>query len=121
MFPTDYEIKYEKQTFASLLGIAQQHKARINVLHVHQGYDLSIVQEKNKAQLEKLLGSRALFNEVPDNGIIAAVNDFQVKTPINLLVMVRNKHTFMERLFIEPVIKKIGFHVTIPFMVIPQL
>ncbi len=121
LFPADYEIKYEKQTFASLLGIAQQHKARINVLHVHQGYDLSIAQEKHKAQLEKLLGSRALFHEVPDNGIIAAVNDFQVKTPISLLVMVRNKHTFMERLFIEPVIKKIGFHVTIPFMVIPQL
>ena len=90
-------------------------------MHVRTGYDLNVVQEKHKAQLEKLLGNSALFHEVSDNGIIAAVNEFQVKTRINLLVMVQNKHAFMERLFIEPVIKKMGFHVTVPFMVLPQL
>lgn len=121
LFPTDYEIAYEKERFAPLLSIADEQKARINVMHVRAGYDLNEVQEKNKAQLGKLLGNRAIFHEVPDNGIIAAVNEFQLKTKVNLLVMVQNKHTFLERLFIEPVIKKIGFHVTVPFMVIPQL
>ena len=58
---------------------------------------------------------------MPENEIINAINTFQIKTRINLLVMVQNKHTFFERLFIEPVIKKIGFHITTPFMVIPQL
>ena len=67
-----------------------------------------------------ILGNKALFHDVPNNEIIDAINAFQAKEKINLLVMVQNKHTFMERLFIEPVIKKIGFHVTIPFMVIPQ-
>ena len=121
LFPTDYEIEYQKEKMEPLLAIAEEHKSRINVMHVRAGYDLNAVQEKHKAQLEKLLGSTAIFHEVPDNGIIAAVNEFQLKTEINLLVMVQNKHTFLERLFIEPVIKKIGFHVTIPFMVIPQL
>jgi nucleotide-binding universal stress UspA family protein len=121
LFPTDFEIEYEKEMLSSILEVAKQHKAKINVLHVHQGYDLSIAQEIHKTQLKNILGSKVLFHEVPDNGIIAAVNDFQVKTTIDLLVMVQNKHTFIERLFIEPVIKKIGFHVTVPFMVIPQL
>lgn len=121
LFPTDYEIEYKKEKFEALLAITQEHKSRINVMHVRTGYDLNDEQEKHKAQLEKLLGNNALFHEVPDNGIIAAVNQFQVKTTINLLVMVQNKHAFMERLFIEPVIKKIGFHVTVPFMVLPQL
>ncbi len=121
LFPTDYEIEYKKDTLAQLLTIARQHKSRINVMHVHAGYDLNIVQEKHKAQLENLLGATDLFHEVPDNGIIAAVNEFQLKTAVNLLVMVQNKHTFLERLFIEPVIKKIGFHITVPFMLLPHI
>lgn len=121
LFPTDYEIEYKKENFKPLLSIAQQHKSRINVMHVRAGYDLNSVQEKHKSQLEKLLDHKALFHEIPDNGIIEAINAFQLKERINLLVMVQNKHTFMERLFIEPVIKKIGFHITVPFMVLPQL
>ncbi len=121
LFPTDYEIDYRKDNITHLLTIARQHKSRINVMHVRTGYDLNVVQEKHKGQLEKLLGSSVLFHDMPDNGIIEAVNAFQVKEKINLLVMVQNKHTFMERLFIEPVIKKIGFHISIPFMVLPQI
>ncbi len=121
LFPTDYEIAYENSMLETLLSISKQHKSRINVLHVRSGYDLNSAQLSRKNQLEKLLGNDALFHEVPDNGIIAAVNDFQVKQKINLLAMVQNKHTFMERLFIEPIIKKIGFHVTIPFLVLQPI
>ena len=120
LFPTDYEIEVKNKMLAPLLAIGQQHKSRINVLHIRKGYDLNEAEEAHKGQLEKLLGNTALFHEVPDNGIIEAINSFQVKQKINLLVMVQNKHTFMERLFIEPIIKKIGFHVTVPFMVLPQ-
>ena len=49
------------------------------------------------------------------------INQFQKTAEVQMLAMIQNKHTFLERLFIEPVIKKIGFHVTIPFMVIPDL
>ena len=121
LFPTDYEVTYENENIDTLLTISKEHKSRINVMHVRTGYDLTDEQEKHKQQLNDLLGDTCIFHEVPDNGIIAAVNEFQAKTKINLLVMVQNKHTFLERLFIEPVIKKIGFHITVPFMVIPQL
>ncbi len=121
LFPTDYEITYEKEKFYQLLDIAKWYASSINVMHVSTGYDLSQKQENNKRELKKLLGSSSIFHDVPDNSVITAVNKFQVKTPVNLIVMVQNKHTFMERLFREPVIKKIGFHVTVPFMVIPQL
>tara|TARA_R110002050_G_scaffold286468_3_gene437018 strand:+ start:98964 stop:99800 length:837 start_codon:yes stop_codon:yes gene_type:complete len=121
LFPTDYEIEYQKDKIEALLTIANQHKSRINVMHVRIGLDLNAEQNKNKEQLENLLGNMSLFHEMPDNEIINAINEFQLKTRINLLVMIQNKHTFLERLFIEPVIKKIGFHITVPFMVLPQL
>lgn len=121
LFPTDYEIEYTEEKFKELLSLAKAHKSRINVMHVRVGYDLKPEQLKNKKQLDELVGNMGLFHEMPDNGIIAAVNEFQLKTKINLLAMVQNKHSFLESLFIEPVIKKIGFHLTVPFMVIPQL
>ncbi|MGB5379321.1 hypothetical protein [Muriicola sp.] len=60
------------------------------------------------------------FHDLPSQEIIEGINSFKAKSTVNLLVMIQNKHTFIERLFIEPVIKKIGFHVTIPFMVLPH-
>lgn len=121
LFPTDFEIEYKKEIMAPLLDIAYEHGSEINVLHVSTGYELSEDQEKQKKGLEKMLEKKGIFHDVPSNDIINAINAFQAKEKINLLVMVKNKHTFLERLFIEPIIKKISFHVTVPFMVIPQL
>jgi len=121
LFPTDYEITYQKNQFDPLLALLKLHKSRINVLHVRTGYDLNKDQTNHKKQLENLLGNSCLFHEMKEDEIINAINTFQLKTRINLLVMVQNKHTFFERLFIAPVIKKIGLHITVPFMVIPQL
>lgn len=118
LFPTDYEIEYNKEMMQPLLALVTQHKSRINVMHVRTGYDLTISQQRHKGQLEKLLGDNALFHEEPDNILIDAINAFQGKQRINLLVMIQNKHTFLERLFIEPVIKKIGLNLTVPFMVL---
>jgi len=121
LFPTDYEVELDKDILSELLKIVHKHGSLINIMHVFTGFDLNPIQQKNKETLEKVLTKNALFHEVSSNEIITAINAFQLKQKINLLVMVQNKHTFFERLFIEPVIKKIGFHVTVPFMVIPQL
>ena len=122
LFPTDYEIDYQKEHLQQLLDIAKNHNGSIEVIHVSSGYDLTENQLKNKQKLKDVLSGIAhLFHDLPSQEIITAINGFQVKKRMNLLVMVQNKHTFLERLFIEPTIKKIGFHVTIPFMVVPHL
>ncbi|TLP81808.1 universal stress protein [Maribacter sp. ACAM166] len=121
LFPTDFEIEYEEEKFKQLLDITKVQGSRVHIMHVSTGFDLTEEQEKNKKQVKKIFGKNCLLHDVPDNAIIAAVNNCQTKEKIHLLVMVQNKHTFFERLFIEPVIKKIGFHIQIPFMVLPQL
>ena len=120
LFPTDYEVAYERLPLQVLLDIAILHQASLEIAHISTGYELTKTQEKNKKKLGKLLGKTAhLFHDLPSQEIITAINTFQEQTRVNFLVMIRNKHTFLERLFIEPVVKKIAFHVTIPFMVIP--
>ena len=121
LFPTDYEVDFKKEALDILLKIARQHISSIEVLHVSYGYELSEKQQKNKEKLDTVLkGIAHLFHNQRNQEVIQAINNFQLKHKMNLLVMVQNKHTFVERLFIEPVIKKIGFHITIPFMVIPH-
>lgn len=121
LFPTDYEVEFNSKPLDILLKIANQHISSIEVLHVSYGYDLSEKQQRNKEKLDGILqGVAHLFHNQPNQEVIQAINNFQLKHKMNLLVMVQNKHTFVERLFIEPVIKKIGFHITIPFMVIPH-
>ncbi|WP_411030510.1 universal stress protein [Spongiimicrobium sp. 3-5] len=120
LFPTDYEIDYKEEQLKELLSIALNHISSIEVMHVSTGYELTKQQRKNKVTLDKLLSKVAhLFHDMPNQEVIDGINNFQLRTKVNFLAMIKNKHTFLERLFVEPVIKKIGFHVTIPFMVIP--
>lgn len=120
LFPTDYEVDYNQEQLRQLLDIAAEHISSIEVMHVSTGYELTKVQEKNKEKLDVLLSNTAhLFHDLPNQTVIDGINNFQIRKRMNLLVMIQNKHTFLERLFIEPVIKKIGFHINIPFMVIP--
>ena len=120
LFPTDFEVEYSEEQLTALLDLAELHKSRIQVIHISSGYDLTEFQNQNKAKLEQILEKTPnLFHDLPSQEIITGINNFQLKNKMNMLAMIQNKHTFLESLFIEPVIKKIGFHVSIPFMVIP--
>jgi len=120
LFPTDYEIDYKTLLIRELLSIAEIHKSTIDIMHVRSNYELDKERKKNKIKLEELLqGTDHHFHELPDQGIIEAINTFRPKQNSNLLVMVKNKHSFLENLFLKPVINQIGFHTTIPFLVLP--
>ncbi|HLT51738.1 MAG TPA: universal stress protein [Arenibacter sp.] len=120
LFPTDYEIDYHPGLLKELFLIAALHGATIDVMHIRNNYEPDAQQETNRTKLSHLLSDKKhYFHEVPDQGIIEAINDLRAKYHINFLVMVRNKHTFLENLFSKPVINQIGFHTDIPFLVLP--
>ncbi|MFX0556594.1 universal stress protein [Maribacter sp. CXY002] len=122
LFPTDYEVAYEKSSMQVLLDIANDHGSSIDVLHVSYGYDLSEKQQKNKRLLDNVMVDIPhLFHMYPNQEVIQAITNFQEKNDTQLLVMIQNKHTFIERIFIEPIIKKIGYHITTPFLVMPDI
>ncbi|WNH10651.1 universal stress protein [Thalassobellus suaedae] len=121
LFPTDYQIDYKDYHIKPILDIISPHSTRVNVLHATYGYDLSEEQEKNKKTLEKYFEKSAhLFQSVSNQTVEQGISSFQLKTPINLLVMINNKHSFFQNLFFKDTIKHIGFHLNIPFLVIPS-
>lgn len=121
LFPTDFEINYKHAKLSALLELVKRYDSKVDIIHISSGHELTEKQLKNKDTLQDLMGERKhRFHDLPSQEIIEGINSFKSKSKVNILVMIQNKHTFMERLFIEPVIKKIGFHVTIPFMVLPH-
>lgn len=121
LFPTDYEVAYTPEHFKGLFNIAELYDSCLEILHISTGYELTPQQKENQESLRTLIGERKnRFHDLPSQEIITGINEFQKSQEVQMLAMIQNKHTFLERLFIEPVIKKIGFHVNIPFMVIPD-
>ena len=120
LFPTDYKVDYSTKQLESLITIATLFDIRVHVLHVSHDVDLSKIETKNKEKLENLLlDVKHASYRVEDQDIPQAINEFQKSTYVQLLVMVNNKHSFFENLFFKPVINQIGFHLNIPFLVIP--
>ena len=120
LFPTDYKVDYSNKQLESFKTIASLFDSRMHVLNVSHGVDLKEKEIKNKEKLENiLLDVKHAFYRVEDQAISQAINEFQKSTYVQLLMMVNNKHSFFENLFFKPVINQIGFHLNIPFLVIP--
>ena len=120
LFPSDYNIKFSETKIKPILDITSQYLSRVNILHVSYGETLTGTQQENKKQLEAFFKNSAyLFHEVKNKNISHAIADFQLKARINLLVMVNNKHSFFENVFFKNKINQIGFHLNIPFLLIP--
>lgn len=121
LFPTDYEIDYSNKQVKPLVELSKKHQAKINILNVSYGRDLTSDQETNKATLSTFLKDlKHEFFSVKNQEITKAISDFQSKTPADLLIMINNKHSFFENLFFKSTINQIGFHLNIPFLVVPS-
>ena len=78
LFPTDYEVDYSKTQLKQLIDIARANSAKIEVLYVSSGNELTIDQLENKSKLGELLGDLPhRFHDVTDQEIITAINTFQ--------------------------------------------
>lgn len=121
LFPSDYGVDFQEEHLKPILDIAMSYHSRINIINVTDGYDLTEGQKQNKKKLDTYFKSVAhLFHSAFSHDVAEAIDQFQLKTRINLLVMINNKHSFFEKLFFKSTINQIGFHLNVPFLVIPS-
>ncbi|MBT8310503.1 MAG: universal stress protein, partial [Flavobacteriaceae bacterium] len=100
LFPSDYEVDFEDKHVALIKEIGSAYHARVNIMNVSYGYDLSENQEKNRKKLEGYFkGIAHLFHNVSNQTVAGAITEFQLKARVNLLTMINNKHSFFENLF----------------------
>jgi len=119
LFPTDLEIDYNNFQLDILKEIALSNHSEIDVLHVHTR-EISNRRNDTKEELKKKLeGIPFSFHLHIGENVLAAIDEFQIKTKVNLLAMVRNKHTFLEKIFFKSNIDQIGYHLNSPFLILP--
>ncbi len=121
LFPTDYNLSTNNPFLPFVKEICDKHVCRLNILNAYYGVPLNDKQEKVKNFLDEYFkGNAHVFHMAEGVDVLEAVEDFQKKYKINLLIMIHNKHSFFENLLFKPVINQIAYHTNIPFLVIPS-
>ncbi|WP_405575721.1 universal stress protein [Winogradskyella sp. Asnod2-B02-A] len=120
-FPTDFNRLYGAE-LQPLLDLADLYNSKIRILHINKEDSISEAQDYNLDLLKVALENYDYsFHWMPDySKKDEAIKDFIDELNINILVMINYKHSLIENLIKEPVIKKLGFQPTIPFLVIPD-
>ncbi|MCP4978568.1 MAG: universal stress protein [Maribacter sp.] len=123
VFPTDFTHPYNKRELKPLLDLVSIWNAEISVLQVAQEYELHDEQKKNLKQLSsRLQDVKHSFHKVEMwNNVAEATNKFADENDMDLIALIHYRHTFMEKLTREPVIRKIGFHAKVPLLVLPDI
>ncbi|MFH4967172.1 universal stress protein [Gaetbulibacter sp. M240] len=121
-FPTDYNRFYDPKELNPVKTIADLFNAKIRIIHINEEDDLDNIQKYNLASLQNYLSSYEYsIHWMPKYSKKAKeIHDFVEELGIDILSMVRYKHSFIEKLLHEPVIENIGFKPKIPFLVIPE-
>ncbi len=121
-FATDFKCFYTTESLKPLLEVTTAFGSNIRIMHIHEEEKLSETQEHNLNNLkEKLKDFNYCLHWIP--GLTKKekhIQEFIDKMNIDMLCMSQYKHGLIESITHEPVIKKIGFRATVPFLVIPE-
>jgi nucleotide-binding universal stress UspA family protein len=120
-FPTDYNRFYGEE-LDKLKELADLYNSKIRIVHVNKNEVLTEKQNYNLSMLKVSLEDyNHTFHWMPDyESKEQVIKDFVSELDIDILVMIHYQHSFIESIVKEPVIKHLGFHVTIPFLIIPE-
>ncbi len=122
LFPTDYMVPYKKRELKLVSTIARNFAAHLSLLHMSRTGILSHRQTDNKDFVTSCLEeNRLAFHEVTGSDLTASINHFIESHPVNFLVMVNSRHSYLENLLRTSTIEKIGLHIKIPFLVLQNL
>lgn len=121
VFPTDFNRFYGEE-LTHIKQLSDLHNSTIEILHINGKDDLSETQSSNVEMLKTYLEDYPhTFNWMPNQPKKAdAITNFVKEHNIDILTMINYEHSFIENMINEPVIKKMGFKSSIPFMVIPR-
>ncbi|WP_179336701.1 universal stress protein [Winogradskyella ludwigii] len=119
-FPTDFNRFYGEE-LRPIKNLSKLHNSKIRICHINEKTNLTEKQNYNLAMLKAYLEDyKHSFHWMKDyDNKDHAIKDFIKTFNIDILTMINYKHSFIEDLTKEPIIKKMGFHPVVPFLVIP--
>ncbi len=121
-FPTDFNHFFSKAELEPLKQLADMYNAKIRIVHINEEEKLNHLQEYNLMVLKSyLFDYEHSFHWMPEYAKkTIEIKDFITELDINMLAMINYRHSFIENIIKEPIIKKIGRQPIVPFLVIPE-
>lgn len=120
LFTTDYKTGTDQQGLELLESICFKNISRLIFLNVYQGENLTEQQVKNMEALDQYFKRDAHLTQIAKGmEILDAMEDFQSRHAIDLLVLVHNKRNFFENLLFKPIIQKTVHRSNVPFLILP--
>lgn len=121
-FPTDFNRVHDLKELQPLIELTNLYTAHIYIMHIKSKEGLSDLQKGNMRALQSHMENyEHTFHWMEKTGTKSnEINEFIDHFKIDILVMVHYKHSLVERIIKEPVIKNIGYQPTVPFLVIPK-
>jgi len=121
VLPTQYDHFFSKGQLRTLLKLAEHWESEVSIFYVAQEFALSENQIANKKILEERLASVThTFHKTPIHTTVAeAITQFAEEQLADMICLIHYEHTFMKKMTQEPVVKKVGFHTSVPLLVLP--
>lgn len=122
IFPTDYTRHYESFEIQPLIELLEAWKSTLHVVYAAREFQLKPVQESNKGLLQtRLEGVKVRFEEIPlEKDLSGCISDFSNTTRADLIALMHHRHSFLENLTREKVVKRIAFDSKLPLLILPQ-
>ncbi|MBC2839558.1 universal stress protein [Robiginitalea sp. SC105] len=123
LFPTDYLHAFEPYQLKLLKELVLQWRATLHIVYVASEFELKPSQQDHRELLEsRLPGINCRFEEVPIKGHLKdALLGHAHKIGAEMIALVRHRHSLLEAVVKEPVVKRLAFETTMPLLVLPEL
>lgn len=122
LFPTDFQLPFKRRELKLVSSIAKCFVCTVNFLYVSKFPSLSLRQQDNKTFLEAAFCENQInFHEEKGKDVTKAINTFIIENPIDMLVMINTRHSYLENILYQSTIEKIGLNIDIPFLVLQNL
>lgn len=123
LFPTDFTRPFSRHELELLLELLTGWQARLMILHLTTGDQLTVEQRAvREALIEKLQGiSHSFHQDDLYSDLSNAIGNFALDERVDMIALIHYQHSFMERLTREPVVKQVAFSCKVPFLILPDI
>lgn len=123
LFASDYEELEHKDTLAPLLNLTKTFDANLHILHVIKGKEKTqtITQAVEGIKLNRYFEeTKHEFHFIESDDVLGGIQRFIKQNPMDIIVMIPRKHSFIEKLINEPHSKQVAFHTHLPLLTIHE-
>ncbi|MCM4169340.1 hypothetical protein KCTC52924_00594 [Arenibacter antarcticus] len=122
VFPTNFLKYFEASELNPMLELAKMWEAETFIFQVGTDFLLSDFQLSNQSVLKKYFGSlsHSFFTVKWKVNVAKTITGFAMENNADMISLIHYGHSFFEKLTREAVVKKMGFHTSIPLLVLSE-